>query len=395
MVDCTYLIKYDILQYMYIKRNLEIVLKKHLFKQNVLVLYGPRQSGKTTLVKEVVKEYGDQVKFIDCELMENKEILSFKSSEQLFSLVKGYKIIVFDEAQVIPNIGSILKTLFDHHPEVQYIATGSSSFDLANKISEPLTGRSLEFILYPISLAEVTNSAFDAEQYLFTLMRFGGYPRLISENEDEKILRIQTILSQYLYKNVLMIGGIKKPEVISQLLKLLAFQIGHEVSYSELSRQLKVNQQTVEHYIDLLEKNFIIFRLSAFSRNLRNEVTRTKKIYFVDLGIRNAIIDSLQPVNTTARNDIGVLFENAMIIERMKLFANSGVFQPSKYFWRTFSQQEIDYLEEREGKLHATEFKWNEAKASSAPKTFAHAYPEASYTVVTPGTAYAFVTQTE
>ncbi|OGL63515.1 hypothetical protein A3C09_00645 [Candidatus Uhrbacteria bacterium RIFCSPHIGHO2_02_FULL_47_44] len=378
---------------MYIKRNLEKVLKNHLFKQNVLVLYGPRQSGKTTLIKEVVREFGDQVKFLDCELMENKEILSFKSSEQLFSLVEGFKIVVFDEAQVIPNIGSVLKTLFDHRPEVQYIATGSSSFDLANKISEPLTGRSLEFILYPLSLAEVTNNAFDAKQYLFSLMRFGGYPHLVSENEDEKIIKIQTILSQYLFKNVLMIGGIKKPEIISQLLKLLAFQIGNEVSYRELSNQLKVNQQTVEHYIDLLEKNFIIFRLGAFSRNLRNEVTKTKKIYFVDLGIRNAIIDSLQPINITARNDIGALFENAMIIERMKHVANLGKFPRTKYFWRTFSQQEIDYLELQDGVMRAYEFKWNETKTSVVPKTFAQAYPDAVYSVITPVNAYEFITR--
>src|SRR3989338_4445365 len=335
---------------MYIKRNLEKVLKNHLFKQNVLVLYGPRQSGKTTLIKEVVREFGDQVKFLDCELMENKEILSFKSSEQLFSLVEGFKIVVFDEAQVIPNIGSVLKTLFDHRPEVQYIATGSSSFDLANKISEPLTGRSLEFILYPLSLAEVTNNAFDAKQYLFSLMRFGGYPHLVSENEDEKIIKIQTILSQYLFKNVLMIGGIKKPEIISQLLKLLAFQIG-------------------------------------------NEVTKTKKIYFVDLGIRNAIIDSLQPINITARNDIGALFENAMIIERMKHVANLGKFPRTKYFWRTFSQQEIDYLELQDGVMRAYEFKWNETKTSVVPKTFAQAYPDAVYSVITPVNAYEFITR--
>src|SRR3990167_11033723 len=175
---------------MYIKRNLEKVLKNHLFKKNVLVLYGPRQSGKTTLIKEVVREFGDQVKFLDCELMENKEILSFKSSEQLFSLVEGFKIVVFDEAQVIPNIGSVLKSLFDHRPEIQYIATGSSSFELANEVSEPLTGRSREYILYPLGLTELVDRSFDAENRLPDLMRFGGYPGIQGQTEEEKKIQL-------------------------------------------------------------------------------------------------------------------------------------------------------------------------------------------------------------
>jgi len=366
-------------------------LKNRLFGGKIIVLYGPRQAGKTTLVKKLVDEYGDSVRFIDCELLENRDLLIRRATTDLFSLVKQHKIVVFDEAQVIPNIGSILKTLYDHHPEVQYIATGSSSFDLANQVSEPLTGRSLEFSLYPLGLTELVHNAIDAENVLKNLMRFGGYPDLVNVNEQEKIFRLKTLVSQYLYKNVLAVGGVKKPEVIVQLLKLLAFQIGQEVSFQELARQLKTSQQTIERYVDLLEKNYVVVRLGSFAKNLRNELTRSKKIYFVDLGIRNALIDSFQPIDTIGRNDVGVLFENFLIMERMKHLASVGKLQPSKYFWRTSSKQEIDYLEDHAGVLMASEFKWNERKMSSAPKSFIKAYPDAQFTSVSVKDSFPFI----
>lgn len=376
---------------MYIQRNLEKVLKNRLFGGKVIILYGPRQAGKTTLVKHIVSEFGREVRFIDCELLENRELLTHRKSSELFSLVEQYKIVIFDEAQVIPDIGSVLKTLYDHHPEVQYIATGSSSFDLANSVSEPLTGRSLEFTLYPLSLSELARNPFDAEVKVSELMRFGGYPDLVGLGEEEKKLRLKTLVSQYLYKNVLAVGGVKKPEVIIQLLTLLAFQMGNEVSYRELAVQLKTSQQTIERYIDLLEKNFVIIRLPSFAKNLRNEVTRSKKVYFVDMGIRNALIDAWKPIDVLLRNDIGALFESCMVTERVKNIAHEGNVPTARYFWRTFAGQEIDYLEEREEQLYAYEFKWNSAKIPSVPRAFAGAYPTVTFMPVSPSTALSFV----
>lgn len=378
---------------MYIQRSLEKVLNKRLFGGKVLIVYGPRQAGKTTLVKRLIESYGDTARFIDCELLENRELLRSRNSEELFSLVKGYKIVVFDEAQVISGIGSILKSLFDHHPEVQYIATGSSSFDLANIVSEPLTGRSLEFTLYPLGLSELAATNFDAEQKILSIMRFGGYPDIQKVSENEKVLRLKTITSQYLYKNVLSIGGVRKPELIMQLLTLLAHQIGNEVSYNELATKLGTSKQTMERYIDLLEKSYVVTRLPSFARNLRNEITRSKKIYFVDLGIRNALLDSFRPMDVISRPDVGVLFENAMVIERLKHLASLGQVVPARYFWRTFAQSELDYLEDQSGTLRAYEFKWNPEKGLAIPKAFSGGYPDVPVTMVTPRNALAFVTE--
>src|SRR3989338_3181204 len=376
---------------MYIQRKLEIILKNRLFDGKVLVLYGPRQAGKTTLVRRLVTGYGEQARFIDCELLENRELLTRARSADFFSLVKGYKIVVFDEAQTIPDIGSILKSLYDHYPEVQYIATGSSSFDLANRVSEPLTGRSLEFILYPLSLTELGSNPFDAEQQVLSLMRYGGYPDLQAVNEQEKILRLKTPILQYLYKNVLSIGCVKKSDVMIRLVTLLAYQIGSEVSYSELSTRLKTSQQTVDRYIDILEKNFVIVRLGSFAGNMRNEVTRAKKIYFVDLGLRNAIIDLFSPIDPIRRNDVGALFENCMVMERLKYLAHSGGVAAQSYFWRTYSQQEIDYIEKSGADLHAFEFTWNQTKKKKLPPAFAARYPGASFSIITPREAFMFV----
>lgn len=374
---------------MYLQRDLENVLNKHLFRNKVIVLYGPRQSGKTTLIKHLLG--GVSALYLDCELLDIREMLSRRRTKDLFSLVEDQKVIVFDEAQVVPGIGSVLKTLFDHHPEVQYIATGSSSFDLANTVSEPLTGRSFEFVLYPFSLAELTHNTFDAQQELTSVLRFGSYPGLVGMAEETKMKQLQTLLSQYLYRNILSVGGIRRPEIITSLLKLLAYQIGQEVSYRELATQLGTSQQTIERYIDLLEKNFVIFRLGSYARNLRSEVTRTKKVYFVDLGIRNALINVFSHVDPSYRNDVGALFENSMIVERLKYLAHQGKAQPGMYFWRTFTQQEVDYLEEQDGKLSAYEFKWSDGKTRGAPRSFSDAYPLATFATVTPRNAYQFI----
>lgn len=375
---------------MYIHRKLQEIIKKDLFKQKVLIIYGPRQAGKTTLVKHIVAEYTDGVRYIDCELLSNNELLTRRSAEELFSLVRGYKMVVFDEAQTVKGIGSVLKTLFDHHPEIQYIATGSSSFDLANEVSEPLTGRSREYILYPLGLTELVDRPFDAEQAVGTMMRFGGYPGLLEENEDEKKKDLHALVTQYLYKNVFSIGGVRKPELMTSLLKLLAFQIGNEVSYRELSQTLGTSMATVQKYIDLLEKNYVVMRLGSFSRNARNEVVRSKKIYFLDLGLRNALIDNFSSIESTTRPDIGALFENCMIVERLKHLVNSGTVLPNQFFWRTVDQKEIDYVEEAEGTLAAYEFKWS--GGAKPPQAFLRAYPHSSFSVITKKEAYAFLT---
>ncbi len=377
---------------MYIKRALDEVLKKQLFQGKVIVLYGPRQAGKTTLVKEVVKDFGQDVRFIDCELLANNELLTRRNTEEIFSLVRGYKIVVFDEAQTVKGIGSVLKSLFDHHPEVQYIATGSSSFDLVNEVSEPLTGRSREYVLYPLGLTELTDRAFDTENRLGDFMRFGGYPGIQDESEEEKKTQLNALVSQYLYKNVLSIEGFRKPELVVSLLKLLAFQIGHEVSYRELSQTLNASVATVQKYIGLLETNYVIIRIGAYSGNGRKEVVRSKKIFFVDLGLRNALIDNFAPMIPTARPDVGVLFENCMIVERLKNVAHHGQRVPKQFFWRTVDQKEIDYLEESEGKIKAFEFKWGN-KPAQAPKSFIEHYQNASFETINQKNAYLFLQQ--
>lgn len=377
---------------MYIKRTLEKVLKEQLFKGKVIVLYGPRQAGKTTLVKEVVKEFGEAVRFVDCELLKNNELLTRRDTDEIFSFVHGYRIVVFDEAQTVKGIGSVLKSLFDHHPETQYIATGSSSFDLVNEVSEPLTGRSREFVLYPLGLTELVDRAFDAENRLGEFMRFGGYPGIQGEREDEKQRQLQVLVSQYLYKNVLSIDGLRKPELVVSLLKLLAFQIGHEVSYRELAQTLGTSIATVQKYIGLLEQNFVIMRLGAYAAIGRKEVVRSKKVYFIDPGLRNALVNNFAPMQVTARPDVGVLFENTMVVERFKHLAHLGALPPKHFFWRTVDQQEIDYLEEQEERLAAFEFKCGDAQAR-APKAFLGAYPEATFQTVNPKTAYDFLAQ--
>lgn len=372
------------------QRKLQNVLKNHLFKSKVIILYGARQVGKTTLVRSIVEGSGKKYRLIDCELLENKELLERRNTTDLFSLVRGYEIVVFDEAQTVRDIGQVLKSIHDHHPEVQLVATGSSSFDLANVVSEPLTGRSYEFTLYPLAIAELADNQLDASQRLLEVMRFGAYPDIQSGTENERIQKLKTLVSQYVYKNVLAVGGIRKPEIIFNLLRLLAHQIGNEVSLRELGTQLSTSPATVDRYLDLLEKNFIIIRVSGFGSNMRNEVTRTKKIYFIDLGIRNALIDAFGAIEGTSRGDVGALFENAFIIEHRKYLANSEVQTTQGYFWRSVSQQEVDYVEQGATGLIAYECKWNDIKIPTAPPLFLRLYPDARFEFVHPKNFFHF-----
>jgi uncharacterized protein len=376
---------------MYIQRHLEKVIKNNLFKEKVIILYGARQTGKTTLVKHILQDFkSDEVKYIDCELIAMNELLTQRDDVEIFSLVKGYKVVVFDEAQTVRGIGSVLKTLFDHHKEIQFIATGSSSFDLANEVSEPLTGRSLEFILYPIALSEIAKNNFEAERELKNMLRYGGYPGIMKLNEEEKERNLNLLVTQYLYKNVLAIEGLKKPEMLVSLLKLLAYQIGNEVSYRKLSSKLETSVQTVQKYIQLLESNFVIFRLKAFSNNGRREVTSTRKIYFADLGLRNALVNDFSTVDS-GRTDVGFLFENAMILERLKFLSHNGAFGYEQMFWRTTTKKEVDYVENLRGSIRAFEFKLKERDRLNASKQFNEIYPNIKIEMIHTKNSYDFV----
>ncbi|MFZ2192841.1 MAG: ATP-binding protein [Candidatus Moraniibacteriota bacterium] len=357
----------------YIPRLIEKQIKERLFKGKLVILYGARQVGKTTLAKKILADYGEDGTYFNCELLSVQKGLAEPEAEKLKKFLGNYKIILLDEAQNIPNIGKILKIIVDTYPEIQIIATGSSSFDLAQKISEPMTGRTFTFMLYPISLQEINQKEdlLSIEAKLENFLRFGNYPEILFLGEAESIERLQEISSKYLYKDILSFEGLKKSSLVKNLLELLALQLGNEVSYNELAVNLGVDRLTVQKYIDILEQAFVIFKLNAFSRNLRKEISKSIKVYFYDLGIRNSLIENYNPLDI--RNDVGALWENFCILERKK--NNDAEFNfVNSYFWRTYDQKEIDYIEESGGKIRGFEFKWNEKKKFKVPKEFIEKY---------------------
>ena len=278
-------------------------------------------------------------------------------------------------------------------PHIQFIATGSSSFDLANQVSEPLTGRSLEFILYPFGLTEVAKNSFDAKQELGKMMRYGTYPGIMNLNEEEKERNLNLLVTQYLYKNVLAVEGLKKPELVVSLLKLLAYQIGNEVSYRELAKKLETSPDTVQKYINLLENNFVIFRLKSFSQNQRLEVVKTRKIYFTDMGLRNALVNNFAPAEINNRQDAGLIFENIMILERLKKFSHNGAYNFQQMFWRTTTKKEIDYIEIYKNNKRAFEFKLNELAVVKGKKLFIESYPDIPVKQINPQNFFDFVNE--
>lgn len=364
----------------YITRIIEKQIKSKLFKEKIIIIYGARQVGKTTLAKKILSDYGNNGKYLNCELLSVERGLSELEAEKIRSFLGDYKIIVLDEAQNIPNIGKVLKIIVDTYPEIQVIATGSSSFDLAQKISEPLTGRNFQFILYPFSLKEIADykDMFFAESRLENILRFGSYPEVFNLSEEDAKIRLNEIASNYLLKDVLKFEGLKKSSVIKNLLQLLALQLGQEVSLSELALKLGIDRLTVQKYIDILEQAFIVFKLNAFSRNKRKEISKSIKVYFYDLGIRNSLIENYNRLEI--RNDAGFLWENFCILEKKKANDANFIFA-NFYFWRTYDQKEIDLIEEREGKLFAYEFKWNKDKAGGS-KNFIKAYPGSETKIV-------------
>ncbi len=367
------------------QRFLQKSIEKWLFKGKIIILYGPRRSGKTTLARLILGTFGASGAYFNCEVDSVRRELSVAEPARIKAFFGEKKIVVLDEAQSISDIGRVLKTFVDEYPTQQIVATGSSSFDLAGKINEPLTGRSVEFLLLPFSIGEVILTAgvpsFRGNEE--AIFRFGMYPEVFNNLNSQEAARreLENIQTHYLYKDILTFEDIRKPKLLEDLLRLLAFQIGNEVSLNELSVKLAVSIVTVERYLELFEKTFVIKRLYALSRNLRNEIRRGFKVYFMDIGIRNSLIQNFNPVSL--RDDMGGIFENVFVIERIKKSLYADEFK-NYYFWRTYDQKEIDFIEESGGVLSAFECKYSDGRIGSASrKRFLEAYQGSSITLVT------------
>ena len=365
-----------------IHRILEDQVLAQLGNGKAILIMGARQVGKSTLLNTLFSQH-ENVLWMSGDDLDIQELFSQMTSSRLKALLGKAKMLIIDEAQRIADIGLRLKLITDQIKDVQVIATGSSSFELASKVNESLAGRKREFRMFPLSFSEmVSHSNLLQELRLIPhRMVFGYYPEVVSNPGSEHII-LKELSDSFLYKDVLSLDSINKPDKIVRLLKALAYQIGSQVSYHEVGQLVGLDSKTVERYIDILEKSYIIFRLGTFSRNLRNELKSSRKIYFWDLGIRNILIGNLSQVEN--RTDVGALWENYAIVERLKRNFYQGSIAQS-WFWRTQQQKEIDYLEEENGQLSAYEFKWNDKKASAnAPESFIKAYPTAIYHIITP-----------
>lgn len=360
-----------------INRILQHTLKTKLFKGKALVILGPRQVGKTTLINELLN--GSDYLFLNGDDSTVQTKLNDANTFNLKQIIGRHKIVFIDEAQRIVNIGISSKIITDQFKDVQLIVSGSSALEINNKTQEPLTGRKLEYHLYPISWEEFEkhNGYLAAEQQLEHRLVFGMYPDVINNTSDEQ-QTLQQLTSSYLYKDMLSLTGIRKPDILERLLKALALQLGSEVSYNELANLLGIDKLTVMRYLDVLEKSFIIFQLNSFSRNQRNEIKNNRKIYFYDNGIRNMIINNLNPLDL--RTDKGALWENFLIAERIKFQAYHQQYT-NNYFWRTVQKQEIDFVEDRAGQLSAFEFKWNSKGKNKIPKSFIENYNAQAKTI--------------
>lgn len=361
-------------------RRVYTKIQQRLFRGKAILILGPRQVGKSTLCEFVLKETGQSYFNLNGDDADVRSELSETSATRLRAIIGSHKLVFIDEAQRIPNVGLTLKIFVDQLKDVQVIATGSSAFDLANLSNEPLTGRKYEFFLFPLSFGElVDHHGFLEEKRLIDhRLIFGSYPEIIiRQREEEELLKL--LSGSYLYKDLLMLEQIKKPVLLEKLLKALALQLGNEVNYHELGQVVGADKNTVEKYLDLLEKAFVIFIVPAFNRNLRNELKKGKKIYFYDCGIRNAILGNFNPL--VNRTDVGALWENYFLVERMKYQAYRGV-DAKFYFWRTTAQQEIDFVEESGEKLTAFECKWSSKAKVRFPLPFTEAYPEAKLIIV-------------
>lgn len=346
----------------FFRRKIQQKIENSLFKRKVVVLYGARQVGKTTLIKDIAQKYPEDSVYLNCEEPDIQIAFTHATSSAMKAFIGEKRMVFLDEAQRVSDIGISLKILVDTYPDMQIVATGSSSFELANKIVEPLTGRKEEFFLPPLSLEEMVDTEgnmIEAQRTLERRLIDGMYPYMVTAGAAEARLRLKELTRSYLYQDILQHQKIQHPAVLEQLLRALAFQIGSEVSYSEIGTMVGLNNKTVERYIDLLEKTFVIFRLPPFSRNLRKEIAKSRKIYFFDNGIRNSLINNFTA--PALRQDMGALWENFAISERQKFLLNHQQFS-NCYFWRTYDGQEIDYIEEADGAFFAFEMKWKNKK---------------------------------
>jgi len=358
-----------------------IIIDKLTTSDKVVIVYGARQVGKTTLANTVISTFGLNTLTVNGDTSQNKDVFSSLDLTKIKDLVQGFQLLFIDEAQRIPEIGLALKIIADNFPSLKVLVTGSSSLDLVSKVSEPLTGRAWNYHLYPISyyeLSSVQNHAW-LNSTLEERLVYGSYPEIFStEGSSKKREYLLNLSDAYLYKDLLDFGEIKNSSKVRDILKLLAFQVGQEVSLSEVGSAVGMGKDTLSMYIDLLEKAFVIFRLKGFSRNLRKEVTKMAKIYFCDVGVRNILIDNLKPLKD--RNDAGALWENFLITERMKMLSYTRGFSNS-YFWRTYTGAELDYVEDRDGKLYGFEFKAGN-KVKRAPKSWGETYQNSEYLCV-------------
>lgn len=348
-----------------------------------MVVTGPRQVGKTTLIHQITAQLDSEAFWLSGDDPAVRSLLENISLARFRTTIGQYKVVVVDEAQRLHNAGLTLKLITDHLPEVQLLVTGSSSLDLAAEIKESLVGRKMDYLLFPLSFAEMSaHHGFHTERSLLEhRMIYGYYPEVVNNPPEQGQKILNSLSDGLMYKDLLALDQIKKPSILVKLLQALALQLGNEVRYNEVAQLLGVDPLTVERYIDLLEQTFVLFRLPSLARNARNEIKKGRKIYFYDTGIRNSIIKNFSPLGL--RNDTGALWENFLLAERMKRNAYSDFFCNS-YFWRTTVQQEIDYVEEYNGKLHAYEFKWNAGKSHHFPKTFLETYPDSEIKLINP-----------
>jgi len=363
-----------------IKRSLEKGILNRLDDEKIIIIYGARQVGKTTLLRKLFENESDVLWFNGDEA-HSHALLSDSNSERFKAIIGKNRFLVIDEAQRIEDIGLKLKIIYDNIPDVKVIVSGSSSFVLASSVNEPLTGRKWEFLLHPFSFEELVadTNLLKELSLLEQRLLYGSYPEVVTKSEDARSLLIE-LSSSYLYKDVLEFGKLLKSNKLINLLRALAFQIGNEVSLSEISRLVSLDVKTVDKYLAVLEKSFVIFSIPSFARNLRNEIKKGRKFYFVDVGVRNALINQFAPLAN--RNDVGGLWENYLISERRKYLSDNNIYG-SSYFWRTHSQAEIDYIEERDGLLSTYEFKFSPKKGVREKALFKETYPNSSFTVVT------------
>ena len=373
-----------------INRMLQEVVQEKMFTSKAILIMGPRQSGKTTLLRLLEKDVQEKALYLNCDEPDIRGLLTNATSSSLRHLIGNAKVVMIDEAQRVKSIGLTLKLMVDNLTGIQVIATGSSAFELSSEMNEPLTGRKWEYRLLPFSTQELIGhlGTIEAQRSLNQRLVYGMYPDVVTHPGEAREILVN-LTGTYLYKDIFTFQEVRKPEVIEKLLEALALQVSSEVSYNELGQLVQADSTTVQRYIDLLEKAFVVFRLRSFSRNVRNELKRSQKIYFYDNGIRNALIANFNPPEM--RTDRGALWENFLLSERTKLICNNQIYA-NQYFWRTRQQQEIDYIEDSGGVLAAYEFKVNPKKRARFPKTFLRNYPDHTTQTITPDNYMQFVT---